>query len=175
MKGVKAAVAGIPLLPHPAPPPTQGELPAEAAAVISRYSGTIMSEWLKRVQREKVLGSPANVPARVLMDNISVWMIGLVSVLRYESNYVGTAEIRQKLAGHILLARGYGVNVTQIIKQFEILRDLVWETLEQSSLANLTTHDVFQLAKTINTALDEVMVQVAQQYEEKQPPAKSAT
>lgn len=174
VKGVKAAVADVPLLPHPASPPSQGNLSVEAARVISRDAGNIISEWLKRVQRENILRSSANVPARILMNNISVWVIGLVSVLRYGSDYLGTAEIRQKLADHIQLAARHGVNLTEIIKQFEILRDLVWDTLEQSSLANLTTHDVFQLARTINTALDEVMVQVSQQYGESERPTNSS-
>jgi len=50
------------------------------------------------------------------------------------------------------------------------LRDLVWTTLRESNLENLTTDDVFFLAQTVNTALDEVMVQVAAQYEPEPAP-----
>jgi CheY-like chemotaxis protein len=171
VNGVKAAVAGTPLLPHPAAPPTEGKLSAEAAQVISREAVQIMAEWLKRAQQEKVLGSRSNIPARVLMNNISVWLIGLVSVLRYGVGYLGTAEIRGKLANHIHEAQNHGVTLAQIIKQFEILRDLVWQTLEHSSLADLTSQDVFQLGKTLNFALDEVMVELAEQYG---PPAQDA-
>ncbi|MGH2459632.1 MAG: response regulator [Chloroflexota bacterium] len=176
VQGVRAAVAGTPLLPHPAPQPTQGKLYTNAAQVISAEGGTIMSEWLKRVQHERVLGSPPNVPARVLMGNISVWTMGLVSVLRYGESYLGTSEIDQKLAAHIREAERYGVTLGQVIKQFEILRDLIWETLENSSLAELTTPDVFQLGKTVSRALDEVLRQVATQYmEHPGPTTRKAT
>lgn len=164
IQAVKAAVAGVPLLPHPALPATQGKLASEAAEVISRKSGQIMAEWVRRVQQENALGNPSNVPRRILMGNISVWLIELTSILRYGPDYRGTAEIHQKLADHIHEARKNGVTLAQIIKQFEVLRDLMWETLEGSSLANLSAHDVFQLAKTTNAALDEVMSQVAEQY-----------
>jgi len=50
------------------------------------------------------------------------------------------------------------------------LRDLVWTTLHESNLENLTTDDVFFLAQIMNIALNEVMVQVAAQYEPEPAP-----
>jgi CheY-like chemotaxis protein len=164
VQGVQATLTGTPLLPHPSPPPTTNKTAVEAAQVISWEAGKIMADWLKQVQQEKLSGSSSNVLPRILMNDISVWMIRIVSILRYGEGYLGTTEIRQKLAGHILEAQQHGVTLAQIIKQFEILRNLVWEALAQSSLANLTTQDVFQLGRTINTAFEEVMVQVAEQY-----------
>lgn len=166
VKGVRSAVAGHPLLPHPAHPPTTGPIQIEAAQVISERSGGIMAEWLQQVQQSDHLGSPPGVPLRVLMNNISVWLIDLVSVLRYGSEEMaGRTDIREKLAGHIREARQHGINLPQIITQFEILRNLVWEALAQSRLANLTPDDVFRLAQTVHHALDEVIIQVAKQYE----------
>lgn len=164
IKAVRAALSGTAMLPHPAPAPTQGKLSTDAAQAISRDAGQIMHDWLQKVEQENVLGSASNVPKRVLMDNISVWMIGLVSVLRYGEGYLGTSEIQDKLAEHIRDAKCHGVDLSQVIKQFEILRDLVWQDLEKSNLANLTTRDVFQLGKKVNTALDEVLVQISKQY-----------
>jgi len=164
INGVQAAVAGTPLLPHPAPPPTNEKISVEAAQVISREAIHIMAEWLRRAQQEKVLGSPPNVPIRILINNVSVWLIGMVSVLRYGPDQLGTPEIHAKLATHIQEVQGHEVTLAQMIKQFEILRDVTWETLKHSWLANLTTQDVFALAQTVNTALDEVLAQVAVQY-----------
>lgn len=178
-KGIKAAVSGTPLLPHPAPPPTTGALSVLAADAISQHAGNIMAEWLKwlnRIQSEKALGSPPKVPIRVLMNNISVWLIGLISVLLYGSGEIsGRSEIREKIRGHIAEARQHGITLGQIIKQFEILRDEARSTLEQANLENLTPADVFSMWRTLDGAIDEVMEQVAESYTESSEPSVTKT
>lgn len=175
ISGVRSAVSGTAYLPHPAPPPTTGSIFIAAAQTISRRGGAIMAAWLRQVQQEKALGAPSNVPARVLMDNISVWIMELVSILRYGSGQTpGRSDIHAKLTDHIRDAQKYGANLVQTIRQFEILRNEVWQTLHQSDLGNLTTDDVFRLAHIVNTALDEVIVQVAELYNPPAPPRASS-
>jgi DNA-binding response OmpR family regulator len=165
VRSVQATLAGTPLLPHPAPSPTTGPISVQAAWAISQQSGRIMTEWLRRVQQKKVLGPRSSVPPRVLIENISAWLVGLVSALRYGPGYLGTAEIQAKLAGHIREAEAHQVTLPDIIQQFEILRDGLWEDLKNDrSLANLTAQDVFDLAQVVNVALDAVLAQVAETY-----------
>lgn len=123
-----------------------------------------MEEWLRRAQQQQARGSRPNVPVRLLMNNISVWLIGLVSVLRYGPGHLGTAEIHDKLADHIHKTEEQGLTLAEVIRQFDSLRDVVWETLSHSSLANLTPKEVFALAQTENTAFDKVLAQVAEEY-----------
>jgi CheY-like chemotaxis protein len=164
-KGIAAAVAGVPLLPHPAPAPTTGPLSALAAAAISREADAIMAQWLRRVQKERIVGPPGAIPLRVLMENSSVWLVGLVSVLRYGPEKIsGREEIRDKLVAYIREARQRGITLPQVIKQFEILRDEAWSALERATLEPLTTADVFALGRALNTAVDEVLAQIASVY-----------
>jgi DNA-binding response OmpR family regulator len=165
VQGIHAAISGTPLLPHPAAPPTTSNLSVLAAASIAQEGDAIMVFWLRRVQHEKVLGPTQSTQIRLLMNDVSTWLIGLVSVLRYgPDNVTGRSEIRNKIQRHVEDARRRGVELAQVIKQFEILRDEVWLALERAGLDQLATADVFALGRSTNKALDDVLVQIAQEY-----------
>ena len=161
---IAAAVVGTPLLPHPAAPPTAGPIALLAAGVISRESDEIMARWIGRVQREGVLGPTTTVPVRVLVNNIAVWLIGLVAVLRYGAcDPAARAQLRTRLASHIGEVQRLGISLTQAIRQYEILHDETWQALARD-LTSLSAAEVFELGRTVDGALDEVLVQVAEAY-----------
>jgi two-component system response regulator VicR len=176
VQGIQAAATGTAVLPHPAGPPTTDPLSVLAANTIASEGDSIMVSWLRRVQQEGVLGPTQSIQIRLLMDDVSTWLIGLVSRLRYGPTYVlGQAEIRDKILQHVQDALHRGVNLAQLIKQFEILRDEVWQALERAQLNQLNTADVFALGRTVNTALDDVLLLVAQEYERSSVPLASRT
>jgi DNA-binding response OmpR family regulator len=176
VQGIQAAISGTALLPHPAGPPTTGPLSALAANTIASEGDAIMVSWLRRVQHEKVLGPTQTTQIRLLMNDVSTWLIGLVSVLRYGPNEVsGRSEIRNKVQRHVEDARRRRIDLAQIIKQFEILRDEVWLALERAQLNQLATADVFALGRSVNSALDDVLFQIAHEYMVIDPPLVGKT
>jgi hypothetical protein len=136
-----------------------------AAEAIAREGDALMVSWLRRVRQEQVLGPTETIVVRFLINDVSSWLMELVSVLRYGPEDVsGRAEIRDKIRRHIQEAHQRGIGLAQIIKQFEILRDEVWMVLERAGLEHISTTDVFALGRAVNTALDGVLVQIAQVY-----------
>lgn len=164
-KGIKAALSDTPLLPHPAPAPTTDAVQVAAANALAHRSDKLMAKWLERVRAKHLLESPAHVPVHLLVNNASVWIVGLISTMRYGSGKIaGRRNIRTLLVEHIKRSREYGATLVQVIAQFEVMRDEVWRELEDAHLQQLTTKDVFLLSRVVNDALDSMTVEIARVY-----------
>ncbi len=172
--GIRAAITRTPLLPHPARPNRPATSSADVADLIARESENIMARWVQRVLTEGAAGSHL-VSVRDLMDNIATWLMGVISVLRYGPDEVnGQTAIREKLHQHIVHARARGVTLSQLIRQFEILRDEVWSAVERQGVESASPRAVFALTETLNRALATVTTQAVAVFESPLPSEQTA-
>lgn len=122
-----------------------------AADIIDRQVPTIVSRWVRRMKTTIFRDRPEL--AEQLADRGPSMVRGVAEALRRSQPELIGAPWTTAAREHAVARRGQGVPIGDLIREYQGLREELWDTL-QLSLSHLPGQDLLDLARSLDAALD---------------------
>lgn len=146
--------AGIAAEPHP-----EGIL-AEAEAILSRYSRTVVFRWIRRLQKTEPWSAKRDLRLPDLLDHIPVLVEAIGLALQYGAVaevFEKHPEVTRRAREHAWLRHNQGIDLRALILEYSLLREEVWRALSEHLDHALQPADVATLSALINGTVDRIV------------------
>jgi len=132
------------------------EVLGELAAALDRRRGDIEHHWLSRVMADV---AKSGVSPTELRDAMPDYLVKLASSLRRESSTIearGATAWRDTVREHALTRVRQGFDVSQLVHEFIILRQVIFEILREENLL-ADSHQAGRVADLVESAIAEAV------------------
>ena len=149
-----------------------GETLREAADILAVDAREIILDWMRRVSQIEPFRSQRRLRPRQLLSRVPVLLWGTTVALRtgaYEHLFAEQSVFRGSAVEHARARREQGLSLGALIREYELLRDAIWQRLEDKApKGKWTADDVFHIGRIVNRSLDEIVAIAVQSYEQAQ-------
>jgi CheY-like chemotaxis protein len=165
------AVRDLRSAPKPLIQPASARVGAEelrqAADILAAEAREVVIRWLGKVSEIEPFRSERRLRPQQRIDVMPVVLWGTVVALRTgapERLFEEKSTFREASTHHAELRRGQGVPLGALAREYELLRDTIWQTLRDKAPPEWTAGDVFRVGEVVHHALDEAIAVAVESY-----------
>lgn len=125
---------------------------------------TITKNWVEAVRLDRQISSADNLPRPALRDHLPDVLRAMTTVLS-QSQDSDIQSIVQRGLEHGVLRATQGFAPTEIAREYHLLRQVIFSTLEPD-LLEVTVRDVMRVYRLIDATIDEAITQCFKSYVE---------
>ncbi|MGQ9682087.1 MAG: PAS domain S-box protein [Anaerolineae bacterium] len=126
--------------------------PAQAADALDAQVEAIASDWVDLATRTIYTGHP-EIDRRAIIDHAPEMIHGVAEALRRGEPDKLEAPWGEPAREHALVRRQQGMVLGDLVREYQLLRVAIWHAL-RSHLAGIAAEDAYEVAESLNSALD---------------------
>lgn len=146
-----------------------GDLVAQAAQIVVSHSRDALFRWVQRLLQEPPWQGRENLALPQLLDNVPVLVEALSVALQYrnaEELFSRQPESLQRVREHAALRKRQGFSLSELIREYDLLRDELLSMLERHLPPKVKTADLFAVVQLVNGTVDRIMEMTVPDYAE---------
>ncbi|KYC35317.1 ATPase [Scytonema hofmannii PCC 7110] len=126
---------------------------------------TILEEWVEAVRKDKKISITKNLSRSAIKNHLADILRALADVLAKSPQDDEMKQIVQESLHHGTLRAEQGYDAAEIAREYRILRDIIFKTIEPKFL-QASVREVLRAIRLINMVLDEAIASCFQSYTE---------
>ncbi|HEY9726706.1 MAG TPA: sensor histidine kinase [Chroococcales cyanobacterium] len=125
---------------------------------------TIVHTWIEAVRFDRQISTADNLPGLAIQDHLPDVLNAMTTVLE-QSQVSDTESVVQTSLEHGVLRAAQGYAPTEIAREYRLLRETIFSTLEADLLEG-TVREVMRVYNAIDATIDEAIAQCFKSYVE---------
>lgn len=125
---------------------------------------TIVHTWIEAVRFDRQISTADNLPSLAIQDHLPDVLNAMTTVLK-QSQVSDIDSIVQNSLEHGVLRAAQGYTPTEIAREYRLLRETIFLTLE-ADLLEATVREVMRVYNAIDATIDEAIAQCFKSYVE---------
>jgi signal transduction histidine kinase len=130
--------------------------------LLGKKIDTIRKNWVEAVRLDRQITSADNLPSSAIQDHLPDVLRAMATVLS-QSQSSDIESIVQNSLHHGALRAAQGFAPTEIAREYRLLRQVIFSTLESDLLMG-TVQEVMRVYHVINSTIDEAIAQCFKSY-----------
>ena len=123
---------------------------------------TIINNWVEAVRQDRQISSADDLPHSAIRDHLPDVLMAMATVLS-QSQDSDIQSIVQNSLEHGVLRAAQGFAPTEIAREYRLLRQVIFSTLE-ADLLKSTVREVMRVYSVIDATIDEAIAQCFKSY-----------
>ncbi|TAK35754.1 MAG: response regulator [Chloroflexota bacterium] len=140
----------------------------EAADILILHTRQVIADWLRRLNQIEPFKSQQRLRPSQLINEMPVLLWGTIVALRTGDPtrvFREQPAFRGAAVEHALLRRKQGIELAALVREYNLLRDTIWESLRDKSPAGRwSAETVFRVGELVHRALDEIVIIAVESY-----------